>query len=181
LCSQDQGGLGGKGKANAGREFIPAGPPGSFDSHICFAAHMPLRMPDGSSRIYYMGGNGPHSGQRNSSFAMATLPADRFAGLKGTGLVPRTKVVTVTGANMTITADVESGGSVVVGLVGHDALSKAITATVTDGEVPGLELSALVGQQVQLTLSIKDATVRHSTRSHHPLQLGLLPATKCCS
>ena len=41
-----------------GREFIPAGPAGSFDSHVCFAAHMPLKMPDGSSRIYYMGGNG---------------------------------------------------------------------------------------------------------------------------
>ena len=44
-----------------GREFIPAGPAGSFDSHICFAAHMPLKMPDGSSRIYYMGGNGMRS------------------------------------------------------------------------------------------------------------------------
>eukprot|EP01046_Picozoa_sp_COSAG06_P001637 COSAG06_NODE_55_length_27705_cov_7.023402_13_plen_156_part_00 len=57
----DPGELGGKGHT-PGREFIPAGPEGSFDSHVCFAAHMPLKMPDGSSRIYYMGGNGPHSG-----------------------------------------------------------------------------------------------------------------------
>lgn len=36
-------------------EFIPKGPPGSFESHVCFAAHRPLRMPDGTTRIYYMG------------------------------------------------------------------------------------------------------------------------------
>jgi hypothetical protein len=39
------------------KEFIPAGPLGSFESHVCFAAHSPLRMPDGSTRLYYMGGN----------------------------------------------------------------------------------------------------------------------------
>ena len=37
-------------------DFIPAGPMGSFDSHVCFAAHVPLRMPDNSTRIYFMGG-----------------------------------------------------------------------------------------------------------------------------
>ena len=56
----DPGELGPKGHM-PGREFIPAGPAWSFDSHICFAAHMPLKMPDGSSRIYYMGGNGMRS------------------------------------------------------------------------------------------------------------------------
>ena len=120
---------------------------------------MPLKMPDGSSRIYYMGGNGPHSGKRNSSFALATLPADRFAGLKGTGEIKETKMITVTGIKMTITADVESGGSVTVGVVGHGAPSKAITGSVTDGEVTGLELSALVGKEVQLTMALKDATI----------------------
>eukprot|EP01047_Picozoa_sp_COSAG01_P015426 COSAG01_NODE_773_length_13704_cov_9.386843_6_plen_99_part_00 len=40
-----------------GPEFIPAGPAGSYDSHICFAAHSPVTMPDdGTHRIYYMGG-----------------------------------------------------------------------------------------------------------------------------
>ena len=32
-------------------------------------------------------GNGPHNGARNSSFALATLREDGFAGLKGTGTV----------------------------------------------------------------------------------------------
>ena len=57
-------------------EFIPKGELESFESHVCFAAHSPLRMPDGSAAIYYMGGNGPHSGARNSSFALATLEPD---------------------------------------------------------------------------------------------------------
>eukprot|EP01052_Picozoa_sp_SAG31_P053396 SAG31_NODE_13669_length_854_cov_1.112583_1_plen_163_part_00 len=154
----DPGELGGKGHM-PGREFIPKGPSGSFDSHVCFAAHMPLKMPDGSSRIYYMGGNGPHSGARNSSFALATLPPDRFAGLKGTGRVAETKMVTVTGSKLLITADVESGGSVTVGVVGHGAASQPITTSVTDGPVHGLELGKLVGKEVQLTLLLKDATV----------------------
>lgn len=33
-------------------EFIPAGKLGSFESHVCFAAHTPLRMGDGSTRVY---------------------------------------------------------------------------------------------------------------------------------
>jgi hypothetical protein len=44
----DEGGL-------TGAEFIPAGPPGTFDSHVCFAAHLPITMPDGSVRLYFMG------------------------------------------------------------------------------------------------------------------------------
>ena len=30
----------------------------------------------GVARVYYMGGNGPHGGARNSSFALATLRPD---------------------------------------------------------------------------------------------------------
>jgi len=36
-----------------GNEFIPAGPEGSFDSHICFAAATPIETPAGL-RVYYM-------------------------------------------------------------------------------------------------------------------------------
>ena len=53
----DKGGL-------TGKEFIPAGPPGSYDSYVCFAAHSPVVGPDGKVWLYYMGGNGPHSGYR---------------------------------------------------------------------------------------------------------------------
>jgi hypothetical protein len=141
----DPGGLGPKG-AVPGREFIPAGPLGSFDSHVCFAAHMPLKMPDGSARVYYMGGDGPHSGARNSSFALATLPPDRFAGLQGTGEIAATKVVRVAGPRLLITADVRPGGAVTVGVVGHVGTSAVVTGSVTDHAVAGLDLSAMVGR-----------------------------------
>ena len=60
---------------------------------------------------------------------------------------------------MTITADIESGGSVTVSVVGHGTTSKPIVASVTDGEVSGLGLSALIGKQVQLKLTLKDAAI----------------------
>ena len=34
-----------------GKDLIPAGPAGSFDSHVCFAAS-PIVAPDGSIRLY---------------------------------------------------------------------------------------------------------------------------------
>ena len=43
----DEGGL-------TGKDFIPAGPPGSFDSYICFAANAPLVAPDGLIRLYLL-------------------------------------------------------------------------------------------------------------------------------
>lgn len=64
----------------------------------------------------------------------------------------------MTGSKMTITADVDTGGSVTVSVVGHGT-SKPIAATVTDGEVSGLDLGALVGKQVQLKLALEAATV----------------------
>ena len=78
--------------------------------------------------------------------------------MAGTGQL-ETKSLTVTGSKMTITADVEAGGSVTVSVVGHGAASAPIMASVTDGAVSGLELGALVGKQVHLKLTLKDATV----------------------
>ena len=64
-----------------------------FDSHICFAAASPIKMKDGSARIYYMGGNGPHNGARNSSLALATLNSwDQFASVSGSGNVTLMKL-----------------------------------------------------------------------------------------
>ena len=72
-----------------------------FDSHICFAAASPIKMKDGSARVYYMGGNGPHNGARNTSLALATLKSwEHFAGLSGTGNVTLTKLK-VTGKFLT--------------------------------------------------------------------------------
>ena len=88
-----------------GRDFIALGGAGEFDSHICFASK-PVAMPT-EERLYYMGGNGPHSGARNSSFGLATLRKDGFAGLSawtGHGSVTLLPLV-VTGASLVVTAD----------------------------------------------------------------------------
>ena len=48
-------------------QFIPRGSPAAFDSHIIFAAAHPVPVPGEGIRVYFMGGNGPHNGPRNSS------------------------------------------------------------------------------------------------------------------
>eukprot|EP00935_MAST-01C_sp_MAST-1C-sp1_P001623 g1623.t1 len=149
-----------------GAEFIPAGRPGEFDSNVCFAAHLPVRMEDGSSRLYFMGGNGPHSGARNSSFGLATARPDRFAGVSGSGYSV-TKPLTVTGATILLTADILApGGSVTVGVVGQGAgLAQAtpLAQNATDHAVrfPSAPsgLQPLVGKQVRLSITAKDAAV----------------------
>ena len=48
---------------------------------VCFAAAVPVAW-RGEERLYYMGGNGPHSGARNSSFGLATLRRDGYAAVR---------------------------------------------------------------------------------------------------
>jgi hypothetical protein len=149
----------------AGKDFIALGAPGDFDSHVCFAAHSPVRLPDGTARVYYMGGNGPHTGLRNESFGLATVAPDRFAGLGGAGGQLTTRTVLVTGAELTLTLDVAAaaGSSVTVGVVGQGAALAAsvpLTSSGTDARVtfaaaPSHPLAALVGQEVALTLDVK--------------------------
>ena len=154
------------------KEFIPAGAADAFDSHICFAAHVPLRMPDGTSRVYYMGGNGPHSGARNSSFALATMEPDRFAGVSGgsgDGVVSG-RAVNVTGPRMIVTLDVApGGGSVSVGIVGGPtdlARSLPITASGTDVTVAfpgGATLDAVMGDSFAIKVWLDgDATTLYT-------------------
>ena len=75
--------------------------PNAFDSHIIFAAAAPFRDADGRERVYYMGGNGPHTGARNSSFALATLRPDGFASIRGSGRMI-TRQLLVTGAQVRV-------------------------------------------------------------------------------
>eukprot|EP00038_Savillea_parva_P016737 m.17866 g.17866 ORF g.17866 m.17866 type:complete len:521 (-) comp3542_c0_seq1:152-1714(-) len=143
-------------------EFIPKGELGDFDSHICFAAHVPIRLPDGTVRLYYMGGNGPHSGARNSSFALATLRPDGFASFGGKQGTVQTVAITVTGGTMILSADVAVGGSVTVTAMDtHVPTSAPITSNVTDGTVtfPGGGLGSLVGSSIVFKLTMIDAEV----------------------
>ena len=158
----DEGGVDGK-------DFIPLGSESSshndFDSHICFAAAHPTLGPEGDVRLYYMGGNGPHNGARNSSLGLATLRKDGFAGLSGTGTFT-TRNVTVTGEGLFISADVANGGSVAVGVVGHNGLTLddaiPLTADVTDKIVSfkgGASLKGIIGMEVTLNIKLTMATI----------------------
>jgi len=150
-----------------GKSFIPLGPEGTFASHIIFAADAPIPVND-TIRVYYMGGNGPHNGPRNTSLGMMKLRMDGFAGLRGSGTVT-TRSILCTGPHLRLTADVEIGGSVRVGMVAGAAgaglgLPEAtpIMASVTDGVVvfkSGKTFAGLVGKSVTLTIEIKDATL----------------------
>ena len=142
--------------------------------------HLPIKMPDKTTRIYYMGGNGPHSGQRNSSFGLATIAADRFAGIASGGAgrsmadasaatmatASSSKTVVITGGQMIVTADLKNGGSVSFGIAGAGVpldfpKSIAVTDSGTDAKVtfPGVDLSSLVGKEVTVTLYLNDGMV----------------------
>ena len=145
-------------------DFVPLGADGDFDSHICFAAATPVSTDDGE-RVYYMGGDGPHSGDRNSSFALATLRKDGFAGIVGSGRFALRPVV-CGGATLTVTADIAPGGSIRVGLLNSTTLgldaATAVTADATDAAVAfagGADFTDLVGGDVSLEVELVNATI----------------------
>ena len=135
------------------------------------------------------GGNGPHSGIRNSSFALATMRTDGFAGLKGSGTVrtqpllctgerrrckrlgpPRcvlTPMRCVPGATLIVTADVLGPqGSVKIGAVGLPGVGIAqatpLTSNVTATKVGfkgGGSFAAHVGKNVTLEIELVEGMV----------------------
>ena len=159
-------------EACAERAAPPAAGDGAFDSHICFAAATPFADADGVARVYYMGGNGPHSGERNTSLGLATLPSlDRLAGLRtfsigGAARAVAARAVTVTGDALIVTADgVAAGASVRVGVVGvaglglDDCVALALDdANATDAPL-GLDFTALVGTSVTLEVELVGAVL----------------------
>ena len=150
-----------------GPEFVPLGAPSAFDSHVCFAAASPVAW-RGAERIYYMGGNGPHSGARNSSLGMATLRQDGYAGLAGRGRVTLQPVL-CTAELLTVTYDAPpGGGSLRIGLANESAavglsLSHSIplTGSATDasmhfeGGCGGPSFYPFVGKIVTLAVVIE--------------------------
>ena len=107
---------------------------------------------------YMLGGNGPHNGIRNSSFALATLREDGFAGLRGSGDATTT-LLNATGSKLTITADILSlGGSVTVAIAeaGTPHTVSPVTANVTKhAALSGLK----IGSRVAVKMTLKDAMV----------------------
>lgn len=108
-----------------------------------------------------MGGNGPHSGQRNTSFALATLKPDGFAGVGGSNGVTSTAPVLVTAATMIVTADVLPGGSITISVIGANLNAPPITTNVTDHVIQfsGSGLQPYVGKSVSFNFKVEDGVV----------------------
>lgn len=155
----------------SGPEFIPLGRGSDFDSHICFAAKSPTSVTGASphERIYYMGGNGPHSGARNSSFGLATLRPDGFAALTAEAGSVFTVPLKVTGRTLVVSVDFAPGapsrslriGTAHGGPLAADA-SIPISANGTDVAVAyagGADWSGLMNSSVQLEIRLKGASI----------------------
>eukprot|EP00041_Stephanoeca_diplocostata_P024330 m.613503 g.613503 ORF g.613503 m.613503 type:complete len:263 (+) comp22502_c0_seq12:1368-2156(+) len=139
--------------------------PNAFDSHICFAAARPIELADGI-RVYYMGGNGPHSGDRNSSFAVAHLGLDRYAGVGGTGNLTTAHAVAVHGPKLVISADVRSGGFVRIGIRGAAVLGVTdcvpVTANATRAAVEfksNMTFAHFVGTSITVEIHVHRSTI----------------------
>lgn len=125
-------------RVRRGSPLIPRGPgrypTGAYDCG-CIYSGVPLLVGD-THRIYYGGSNGPHSGFREGSFCLATLPRDRFAGYVVTdgrrpGRITTSNVV-IDGDSLTV--NVELGGG-------------SLRAGIMDGSgahLPGYELDSCV-------------------------------------
>ena len=152
-----------------GEDFIPLGGHGDFDSHIIFAASGVHRV-NGTERVYYLGGNGPHYGVRNSSLGLAMF---RTYGLAGIGpaqgvsspsgsVSAMTRVMRVEGSQLLITADVAAGDSLTVsrrcvggGGCTHES-SEPLRGNVTDSPVQ-FTTPFHSGQEVVLSLTFATA------------------------
>ena len=156
-----------------GTEIIPLGPDGSFDSHVCFAAAAPVAW-HGEERLYYFGGDGPHSGERKSSFGLATLRLDGYAALRGSGSFLTTPL-RVTGSTLTATVDFhDEAGSLKIGLSSKSAELHAVPAGLrasaslplkansTDATMAfegGADFSSLRGLEVVLEVRMQSASL----------------------
>ena len=143
-----------------------------FDDHIIFPAHTPfVDTASGNVRVYYMGGNGPHNGARNTSLGLATLRRDGFAGIKGSGVFTTAVKVKVTGKTLRVSVDDASssarttaafgfkiGASGVKGLGIGDCVP--VKSGVTDAAVSytgGIDFTSLIGTEVALEIEMEAA------------------------
>lgn len=160
-----------------GADFIPLGDVAhrEWDSHICFASAHPVKLHH-ETRIYYMGGDGPHyspprpsSDHRNSSFGLATLRPDGFVALRpraGDSFgVAKTIPLRVSGLQLVVTADTAPHGRLVVEVLhpllegGAARCSPLMGRNVTDEGLRGCELLKVLGQDVVLKIRVRDAAL----------------------
>ena len=134
-----------------GRDFIPLGTPlgegkGQWDSHVCFATGVPVRMED-EVYVFYMGGDGPHYSKpypdpnhRNSSFGLAKLRQDGFIALRakdGKAGAAKTVALDVTGSQLVVSADTALAGASLSISVDGTKCAALSGANVTDHPLAG--------------------------------------------
>ena len=160
-------------------DFLPLGDSGEFDSHVIFAGARPFRHEDGSTWIYYMGGDGPHDGARKSSLGLATLRPDGWSYVSGPGTFT-TPSLTVTAEMLTVTADfgADGGGALRFGVVPDGATeppaelslnnSVPLRSNKTDvamrwlGHGRSPDLSSLLGKSVKLEVSLEGGAMLYA-------------------
>lgn len=88
-------------------------PDGAFDSSCVYAA-MPLPVGD-ELVMYYMGGNGPHTDHRETSFGRASIHRDKVAYYTPSDAAEGTLVIgplSIFGSTIELFADVDEGGRI---------------------------------------------------------------------
>ena len=150
-------------------DFIPLGTlnPNTFDSHEIFLAALPITH-DHQGRLYYMGGNGPHNGDRNSSLSVAYLREDGFVAVKGTGAV-ETLALLVSQPTLRLTADVfsDQGYLRLKTVNGVNVNAQDITGNVTDAPIEGLDLSRCLNTSATFLFHLKDAAFYTLSMNEH--------------
>ena len=152
-----------------GTPFIPNGDDeGDCDWGCVYPAACPVFLDD-RIRLYYGASDGLHTGWRNGYFCLATLRRDGFAGYKPSKRRERATLTTTPlydGKHaLRVSADVASGGEVLIRVLGEDghalAESRPITGSVSDGQVQWLNEGAVdgPGPNRRLQFAFSDATI----------------------
>jgi len=130
---------------------------------MCLSLCLP-GFKDEEIQLYYGASDWLHFGWRNGSLALATLRRDGFAGYmqleEGSIGSIVTKSIPYQGEGISLTADVEDGGSIAVSVItdeGEIIEAAALRNTVTDA---GLDFDSKVKKgNIQLIIEISKAKV----------------------
>ena len=151
-----------------GTPLIPNGDEGEYDWGCAYPAACPIFL-EREIRLYYGGSDGLHTSWRNGFFCLATLRPDGFAGYKATDAA--TAMLTTApifdgGGTLRVSADIESGGSLVVRVLGEEsqvlAESHPLAGAVSDAEVRWRDdgdLDAIGTRRARLQFAFRGATV----------------------
>eukprot|EP01047_Picozoa_sp_COSAG01_P032691 COSAG01_NODE_2375_length_7802_cov_60.079579_6_plen_157_part_00 len=141
----------------------------------------PVKLPNGTISLYYMGADGPHYSwgllKKNTSYGLATLRPDGFVGLRGVnagtkvtnppvGNVAKTAALNCSGATLVVTADTAAPGAAVfirVHFAGTVTVCEPLRgADVTDAPLDGCDLATMVGKEVVLEVQLAGVAVLYT-------------------